>query len=114
MDTIEEWAKKLRESNRTVIVEGPKDKRALEHFGIYNIVTLSKKPIFATCEDIAANTDQAVILTDYDRKGKELYGKLYKGLQKLGVGIDNRFRLFLYKKRLSHIEGLVTFAKSQA
>jgi len=47
------------------------------------------------------------LLTDLDKKGKELYGKLNSGLQRFGVRIDNNFREFLFKKtKIRQIEGL--------
>ena len=108
---MNDWIDELRVCEKTIIVEGPNDKKALEYFGIHDIVTLSKKPLFEIIEDVATKTDKVVILTDYDKKGRELYGKLYKGLQKLGVEIDNCFREFLYIQKLSHIEGLVKFVE---
>ncbi len=112
MENINEWLEKLKNSDKTIIVEGKKDKRALEHFGITNIVTLSRHPLYRIAEDVASTSKQVIILTDLDRKGKELYGKLSSGLQSLGVKIDNRFREFLYHQRLSHVEGLRRFVEN--
>lgn len=107
---IEEEIGKLKQAGNIIIVEGIKDKRALNHFGLKNIVTLSKKPIFHIIEELSKKNKTIAILTDFDKKGKQLYGKLNSGLQRLGVKVDNRFREFLQKNtRLSHIEGLVTY-----
>lgn len=109
-EELEEWARKLAESDKAVIVEGEKDRKALAFFGITKIFTL-KKPLYAVVEGISENADEVVILTDFDRKGKELYGRLKKDLQKNGVKVDRYFREFLQRKtRLSHIEGLKTYA----
>ena len=103
------WANKLKDSGKLVVVEGDKDIAALNHFGIKNIVKL-KKPLYAVVEDIDSMAKEAVILTDFDRKGKELYGKLRKDLMKHGVKVDTYFREFLQKNtKLSHIEGLKTY-----
>ncbi len=101
----------LKASNKLVIVEGIKDRKALKKLGINNyIVVLSRKPLFEIIEDISKITSEAVILTDFDKKGKELYGKLNSGLQRLGVKVDHYFRKWLQKNtKLSHIEGLDSF-----
>ena len=114
-----EWEQNfLREATikRLIIVEGKKDKAALNYIGINNyIITLSKKPIFATIESISNLTDETIILTDFDKKGKELYGKLNSGLQKLGVKVDHYFREWLQKNtKLSHVEGLEKYIKNNS
>jgi len=105
-EELRKWAERLRESGKAIIVEGKKDKASLSDLGIDNVVTL-KKPLFAVVEDVAEKTKEVVILTDFDKKGKELYGKLKKDFARNGVKVDMYFREFLQKNtRLSHIEGL--------
>ncbi|MFH1642692.1 MAG: hypothetical protein ABIC04_07400 [Nanoarchaeota archaeon] len=97
----------IGKSNKLIIVEGIKDKKALNNLGIANYIVILKKPIYQVIEDIAKITDEAVILTDFDKKGKELYGKLNTGLQKFGVKVDHYYREWLQcNTKLSHIEGL--------
>ena len=104
---------KIRASNIMVIVEGKKDKIALEKLGINNIVELSKKPIFQIVEEIADSNDECIILTDLDKEGKQLYSKLNANLQKHGVKVNNRFREFLFKNtKLRQIEGIVSYLDS--
>lgn len=106
MDYIEE----LKNNNKIVIVEGKKDKQALEQLGITNIITLSKKPIFQIIEEISRKSKGVVILTDLDKEGKKLFGKLNSGLQYHGVKVDNKFRGFLFKKtKLRQIEGIIKY-----
>lgn len=90
-----------------IIVEGIRDKKALENIGVKNkIMMLSKKPIFSIIEDVSVNK-KAIILTDLDKEGKMLYGKLKDGLSRHGVVIDNKFREFLFKEtKIRQIEGL--------
>jgi|SRR3989338_3479126 len=98
---------KLKDSNTPVIVEGIKDKKALQKLGISNIVELSRKPLFQIVEEIADSDYECAIMTDLDRKGKELYGKLNSDLQKHGVKINNKLRDFLFKHtKLRQIEGI--------
>lgn len=108
-EEIEGCIERLRQENKVIVVEGEKDKKSLEFFGVKNIVTL-KKPLFVVVEDVAEKTDEVVILTDFDRKGKELYGRLKRDFAMNGVKVDAYFREFLQKNtRLSHIEGLKTY-----
>ena len=102
---------KIKRSNQLIIVEGKKDKKALQNFGIKNIIELNKKPLFEIIENISNNNEKCIILTDLDKHGKELYGKLNSGLQQNGIKVDNNFRNFLFKHtKLRQIEGLETYA----
>ena len=93
-----------------VIVEGKKDTKALQELGIKNIIELSKKSLFDIIEKVSSKNKDCIILTDLDKKGKQLYGKLNSGLQRHGVRIDNKFREFLFRKtKIRQIEGLVKF-----
>lgn len=110
-EKLMEWAEKLAESGKIIIVEGKKDREALESLGIENIITL-KKPLYCIVEEVAEKSKGAVILTDFDKKGKELYGRLKKDLSRNGVKVDSHFREFLQKStRLSHIEGLKSYVE---
>tara|TARA_Y100000310_G_scaffold331808_1_gene406102 strand:- start:20923 stop:21309 length:387 start_codon:yes stop_codon:yes gene_type:complete len=101
-----EWVGKLKNTDKLIVVEGVKDKRALEKFGIEDIITL-KKAIYKTAEDIAKQEKDCIILTDLDREGKKLYKELSTKLQDLGVKVDKSFREFLFRKtKLRQIEGL--------
>ena len=91
-----------------VIVEGLKDIRALKALGVSNIIQL-KQPLYAVVEEVAAKAKEVAILTDLDDKGRELYHTLSVGLQRHGVKINNRLREFLFKTKLSHVEGLSTY-----
>ena len=102
----------IRKKGILVVVEGIKDKRALELLDIKNILTL-KRPLYAVVEEIAEKAKEVVLLTDLDGEGKKLYHKLSVDLQKHGVKIDNRLREFLFKTELRHIEGLATYLHSE-
>lgn len=92
------WAK-------LIVVEGKKDKRALERLGCKKILTLENKPLYAVVESLLPEKE-VVLLTDLDKKGKELYARLYRSCTKRGVRVDNTLRLLLFRERVSHIEGL--------
>ena len=114
IDILNKHIEKIKNYNIIVIVEGKKDRLALQKFGINNIKELNKKPIFQIIEEISASNKECIILTDLDKKGKELFGKLNSGLQKNGVRVDNQLREFLFKHtKLRQIEGLDSYLESQ-
>ncbi len=105
-----EWIEKIKDSGKIVIVEGKEDKAALKRLGITNIVQLNKKPLYKIVEQLVEERKGVIILTDLDKKGKQLYGKLNHDLQQFGVKVDNRFRNFLFKKtQLRQIEGMDSY-----
>ncbi|MBW2982261.1 toprim domain-containing protein [Candidatus Woesearchaeota archaeon] len=110
---FEEFLEKLKKASKEkiIIVEGIKDKKALESLKIKNIITL-KKPLYKIIEYIVESKKECIILTDLDKKGKELYSKLSSKLKHFGVNIDNRFRDFLFKTKLRQIEGITTYLKT--
>ena len=113
LDEIKHFIDKIISSNILVIVEGKKDKIALQKLGLNNIIELNKKPLFQIVEDIANSNDECIILTDLDKEGKQLYSKLNSNLQKHGVKVNNRFREFLFKNtKLRQIEGIVSYLDS--
>jgi len=98
---------KLKNSQKSIIVEGKKDKACLEKLGFEHVIELNKRPLYKVVEEVAHSCKEVVILTDLDKKGKQLFGYINSGLQKMGVNIDNRFRNFLFRKtKLRQIEGL--------
>ena len=110
IDELNNLIEKIKNSNTLIIVEGKKDKEALQKLGLSNIMELSKKPLFQIVEDVSKSNDECIILTDLDKKGKEIYGKLNSNLQKHGVKVNNKFREFLFKHtKLRQIEGIDTY-----
>ena len=113
-EEIYEWISDLLDSGKIIIVEGPYDKKALVAAGIpaKQVVHLGK-PLYQVVESVAEKHKHAVILTDFDKKGKELYGKLSRDLVRHGVQIDKMFREFLQKRtKLSHVEGFNTYLRN--
>ena len=108
-----ELLNKIKEEDILIIVEGKKDKAALENFEIKNIKILNGKDIWNRCEEIAQNNEEVIILTDFDKKGKELYSKIAKNCEKLGIKVNKIYREQLQKHtKLSHIEGLKTYMEN--
>ena len=104
------WIEKIKDSDKILIVEGKEDKAALKRLGIISVVQLNKKPLYQVVEELIEVGKEVMILTDLDKKGKQLYGKLNHDLRQFGVKVDNRFRNFLFKRtQLRQIEGLDSY-----
>lgn len=108
---LENWIDELKDCEKTIVVEGKKDFLALKSLGIDNNIISINKPLFKVVDDIIANKNKnnkkVVILTDLDKKGRQLYGKLKKDFCRNGYKIDAYFREFLQKNtKLRQIEGL--------
>ena len=100
-----------------IIVEGKKDKFSLQALGFENIFVINEtgKSLYEKIEQIqqlCEKKDKACILTDFDKKGKQLYLLLKTKLQEIGVRMDNTLRGVLLKERISHIEGLSHYIKN--
>ncbi len=110
---VEEFIERLRQTEKLVVVEGAKDKKALERLGVKKVFCLDKKPLYMVVDDVSAISSEVVILTDLDEEGRRLYGKLKSQLQFLGVEIDNYFREFLFKNtKIRQVEGLASSRSS--
>lgn len=94
-----------------VLVEGRKDRRALESLGVQDVVELNRGlSILETLE--ALQGQSVVLLTDLDREGKALRRRLLKLMSMYGIRENPRPREILAKMRVSHVEGLGNIAKT--
>ncbi|HZX11978.1 MAG TPA: toprim domain-containing protein [Candidatus Nanoarchaeia archaeon] len=89
---------------KLVLVEGKKDKQALESLGFTNIVSLQNRPLFEVVETIQEK--EVVLLTDLDKEGRRLFSILKKGLERQGTKVHSQLRFELLKAGLVHIETL--------
>ena len=113
MNSLKDLDKKIQElkhdsENSLIVVEGIKDKSALNNLGIENIITL-KGPLYEEIDKISEKTKEVILLVDLDKEGKKLYHTLKIGLENNGIKINDKFRNFLFKTNLRNIEGLVTY-----
>jgi len=104
MRNIHEWADELSHNDHSlIIVEGKKDKLALNKLGIENVNSINE-PIYLVIEKLVNYNKEIIILTDLDKMGKKLYARLKRDLTERGITIDNYFREFLFKHtRLTRI-----------
>ena len=109
MQAIGESLEEIKENNYLVIVEGKKDKKALNKLGLSNVVFLENRPLFEFVESI--EEENVVVLTDLDSEGRKLFNKIRHQLQRRGVKLHNKIRNNLFKSRLRNIEGLDTYLK---
>ena len=108
---IQSLIEQLNASSVPVIVEGKKDKRALESLGVSTWLTVNK-PLFQIVESLTQK--EVAILTDLDKEGKALYGKLQQECLRRGIKINNRLRHFLLRETpLATMEGLPHYLRSQ-
>ncbi len=76
-----------------VIVEGARDKEALEELGLTKeIVTYSSRPDTDFVDYLSRKYKSVTILTDYDRAGKRFNKRLTARLEHEGVRVEKRYR----------------------
>jgi len=118
MDISLEWQNLFsRYFDSVIIVEGKKDAAALNALGFEKVYTINQTGVSLRerIEDIThglSKKDIVCILTDFDKKGKQLYFLIFKEMQSLGVKLDNSLRGILGRMGISHIEGLDTFVNT--
>jgi 5S rRNA maturation endonuclease (ribonuclease M5) len=74
-----------------VIVEGKKDRAALEGIGLRIPILLYNEPGFHN-KIIEREIRGVIILTDWDKEGKELNRKISDELRNLGIRVDQYYR----------------------
>jgi 5S rRNA maturation endonuclease (ribonuclease M5) len=116
LEQLEKVLQQLDDLNHDVpiIVEGARDTDALRKLGIEKrVMPLNTgKSVFSFCEDVSRNSTEAIILTDWDRRGGRLARMLKEGLQANGVRPNLELRaqiVILSKKEIKDIESLPTF-----
>ncbi len=106
---ILEIIEQIQEEDLLIIVEGKKDRAALEKLGLNSFV-LHGKDFFHRIQEIAGYNRVVLILTDFDKEGKMLYSKIAKELEKYGIKVNKQYREFFQRKtKLSQIEGMDTY-----
>ncbi|MDD1743902.1 MAG: Toprim subdomain protein [Methanomassiliicoccales archaeon] len=103
-----------RPTNQVILVEGLKDRAALTVLGVGGEVWQVQGPnsIFSVAEKLAKEHKEAVILTDWDRKGGQLAQLLRSSLSANGIRFDDHIRMrlvILVKKDIKDIESLPAF-----
>jgi 5S rRNA maturation endonuclease (ribonuclease M5) len=104
-ETYEELESVIQEMDDfvdAIVVEGIRDKEALEELGITKeIVMCSSRPDTEFVDYLSSRHKKVTILTDYDRAGKEINKKLSARLERAGIKVENQ-----YRGRIGRILGL--------
>lgn len=101
-DELERVLQEMDDFVDAIIVEGVRDKEALEGLEVTKeIVMCSSKPDAAFVDYLSGRHKKVTILTDYDRAGKEINKRLSVRLERAGVKVENQ-----YRSRIGRILGL--------
>jgi len=116
LEEIEEIIDELiqRSGSEPIIVEGPRDVKALRSLGIKGLVKSinTGNSIINYCEALSAEHGRFIIMTDWDRKGGHLAKLLKKGFEASDAKYDDTPRrkiVNLTKKDVKDIEGLPSY-----
>ena len=95
-----------------VIVEGVNDRIALRRIGLNGKISLFKSSRMKL-EDFVCQIDsqRAIVLTDFDKEGQELAGRLMQELEHQGISVNNAIRkelAALIKPEIAKIEELAS------
>jgi len=116
IERILEEIQELADEGALIIVEGRKDRAALNELGISGeILLVSYPPLFNFAENISRKANAAIIMTDWDSKGKMLAKKMSTYLRSYGLKPDLRLRGKLRKlvqKEIKDVEGLNKYVRA--
>lgn len=95
-----------------VLVEGRRDAEALRRLGVRGEVRLVHRgvPLLRVCEAIAQRARHAIVLTDWDPKGDQLFASLRDVLQSCGVRPDATFREGIRRHVRAPLQGVEDLA----
>ena len=114
MHSIDNWVNHILQDNSSfILVEGKRDVRALNKLGINNVNSIDK-PIYSLIEHIARKNKDVIILTDFDPMGRQLHRKIKHELNRNGIRVNDKYRKFLSRCGIAHIEGLYTYYKNNS
>ena len=89
---------------KIVIVEGKNDKKALKSLGVKSIIAIDRRPLYMVAEVVLKSEKEVIILTDFDREGREIEKRLKTLLQKQGKHPNSRLRSKVMSLGRSKIE----------
>jgi 5S rRNA maturation endonuclease (ribonuclease M5) len=103
---------KLRQFNQkhpnwAVLVEGKRDRKALERLGIENVIDLKGRKFHDVAEYLSENFRGVVLLMDFDPEGEEIFNKLSRILKGYGLKVDGSFREELRQTGVKFVEKIV-------
>ncbi len=96
--------RELEESGKPILVEGKRDKAALERIGVRNRIFLINLTPDELCKRVAKIADEAVVLTDFDETGEKLCKRVEEALYSYNVLPDTEVR-----RKLRYLLGVYNF-----
>jgi 5S rRNA maturation endonuclease (ribonuclease M5) len=90
--------------NKLLIVEGKRDEKALKSLGLKHIIAINGRPLYQVVELVIKRKKEVVILTDFDKKGREINRKLAYMLQKRGKPPNSKLRCKVMSLEKNKIE----------
>lgn len=77
---------------KLVIVEGKKDKKALKSLGVKDIIAINGRPLYEVADSLLKTEKEIVILTDFDKKGRQIEMNLKDLLKTHGKKTNSKLR----------------------
>lgn len=104
---LESWLKRLREASKrnAVLVEGKRDRRALQSLGVKNIFTLEGKR-FSDLPDLLEGFEGIILLFDLDKHGERINSKVKEILASQGYILIEDFREELKELGILFVEDI--------
>jgi 5S rRNA maturation endonuclease (ribonuclease M5) len=116
---IEELIDELKDRalcGAVVLVEGRRDREALEKLGLAgDIVLTSHRSLLNLAEGLARDKKDIIVLTDWDERGEEVARQLSLYLEADGVKPDNGIRgslRGLLKREITEVENLYVYVEN--
>jgi len=112
-EDIYTFLKELREASQrmAILVEGKRDKQALERFGIKNIFTLGGKR-FTDLPDLLEGFSEVILLFDLDKQGEKINRKVKDILASQGYILIEDFRERMREMDILFVEELYEKVRS--
>lgn len=96
---------RLRSS--AIFVEGQKDRRALQKLGCMRVYTVAGNLALSCAKAASQGTEEVVILTDFDRRGKEMVKRAKEELERYGIRGESETRKNISKVlHVKHFENI--------
>jgi len=117
-ESLEELVAELVEASgegAAIIVEGERDERSLRDLGVSGpIIRAARRPALEVAEEAARDYRNVVVLTDWDRAGEELAGKMETYLRSAGAKVDldtwDRLKRMV-RREIKDVESLSRFVE---
>ena len=102
---LKNWMDELRKASQeaVVLVEGKRDREALQNYGVRNVYTLEGKR-FTDLPDLVEGFEKVILLFDLDSHGERINKKVKSILSKQGYILIESFREELRSMGISYVE----------